>query len=533
MLSFIRKHSGSVFVKVFLCLIAFTFLFFFGMSDVIRKCTGKDYVIKVGDFKIGPNLLKYEYLKRCERFRNLGISDENTMLGIVINQIIDEQLIDQISKNSGISVSEKLIKNYMRSVPEFMDTKTGQFNKAAVRNFMASMHMPEKTFIDFIRRNIEQTVLLAPISCVSTMPAMSYYVAGNLEKRTIKYAFIPEDIFSSNENFIDKDLKCFFNDNKDKFMEPETRDFSVLIIDESNVEQTIKVSEEDIKQEYNESGETENFNIVHDKLKNTLQSRKLKAELKKLKMSIEDDFVAGIPVSDMVKQYNLRTVQFKNVTRNQTFNSSMDLPFINEAMSEVFQLKACREGSFVEGLDKNNKKVHWIVKVDVIKPTHVSDYDKVKDKIILEYKKSKINEKMLGLAQSFVDKINDGNVIDSVIGNFKMSVITNLSREEKLNSEKVQNEMLSQEIINQIFDLPNLKAGYAKIKNGCIVFQIISINDDKDIKKEDINKYGKQLIQEMSSDLYQQFKVYFGKQLEIKFNKDMLKNYDNIPDIEF
>jgi hypothetical protein len=60
MLEFIRRHSQSIIVKAFLTILALTFVLFFGISDVIRRFIGKDYVVKIGSTKISPMELKIE-----------------------------------------------------------------------------------------------------------------------------------------------------------------------------------------------------------------------------------------------------------------------------------------------------------------------------------------------------------------------------------------------------------------------------------------------------------------------------------------
>ncbi|MDR1561197.1 MAG: SurA N-terminal domain-containing protein, partial [Holosporaceae bacterium] len=52
MLELIRRHSNSIIVKFFLTVLALTFIFCFGISDVIRKIVGKDYIVKIGNVKI-------------------------------------------------------------------------------------------------------------------------------------------------------------------------------------------------------------------------------------------------------------------------------------------------------------------------------------------------------------------------------------------------------------------------------------------------------------------------------------------------
>lgn len=531
MLGFIRKHSGSVFVKGFLGLIAFTFLFFFGMSDVIRKYTGKDYVVKIGDVKIGPNLLKFECSKRSQRLKNMGINDENAILGVVVNQLIDEHLVNEMAKFSGIFVSEKLVKTYIRSIPEFVNTKTGQFNKTAVRNFMAAMHLPEEAFIEFIKRNIQQNLLVAPLSQVSYIAALPTYISANLEKRNIKYAVISPDNIALDKVINDVELESFFDQNKDKFMEPETRDFTLLILNENKIAESIDILEEDVKREYAESGETEEYDIVHDRIRNNLKNAELEAKLEDLKRNIEDDLTAGVSCKDLSEKYKLEISSFKKIKADYVTPAgykNAELPFMKEVVSVAYQTDLNQDSSFVESFDRNNKKVYWILHNDNIVPEHVADYSNVKTKVIDEYIKVITDSKLANIVRSYVDKINEGNVIDFVVKNHKITAMDLIGRNDTPLSEKIKKAKFNEKVLEKIFALTPLKAGYEKINDGYVIFQVTSVVDEKDIKKEAIEKYTQKLSQEMNADLMQQLKTYFLKKFEVKINKELLKQ-DSMP----
>ena len=52
MIKFIRKYSNSTISKVLLGLLALTFVFLWGIGDVIGRFTNKNYIIKVGSEKV-------------------------------------------------------------------------------------------------------------------------------------------------------------------------------------------------------------------------------------------------------------------------------------------------------------------------------------------------------------------------------------------------------------------------------------------------------------------------------------------------
>lgn len=536
MLCFIRKHSGSWFVKLFLGMIAFTFLFFFGMSDVIRRYMGKDYVVKVGDVKIGPNLLRFEVQKRSNQFKRMNINNENLILGIVINQIIDELITDQIANFSGISVGEKLVKTYIRSIAGFVD-QDGNLKKREIMNLMANMGLPEGDFINFIKRNIKSNIISGTLSNVLPSCLAPFYITANLEMRNIKYVEISaNDVRDKVANPTEDELNDFYIKNGELFKLPESRDFTVLMIDEKGLRNTINVSEEDIKKEYDNSNETDDLSVVHDKIRNNLVAEALENKIEDLKREIEDDLTAGVSCKDVAKKYNLRISEFKKITKDYVTPSGYketELPFMKKAIDVAFSLDEGQESSFAYALDKKNDRIHWLIHSEKTTPERVDSFDNVKKKVISEFMKFALNKAMLDLANSYVSQINDGLAIESVTKG-AIHKIRDISRNMELTDDKIKDMKLEQASLDIITDTELLKSGFFYSGDKYIVFQVVGIEAPKDINNKKMEEYGRKLANELNSDLYVEMKRHFAEKFGIKINKDLLKHgEEQIPDIDF
>ena len=91
MLELIRKYSKSIVVKVFLTVLAASFLFFFAFPIIADKLMGKDYVVKIANMKISPQVFKYE---KNKKLFDAGVIDIETYAIIIesINQMKEEEL---------------------------------------------------------------------------------------------------------------------------------------------------------------------------------------------------------------------------------------------------------------------------------------------------------------------------------------------------------------------------------------------------------------------------------------------------------
>ena len=116
MLEFIRKYLGSVVVKVILSLVALTFVLFFGISDVINRLAGKDYVIRMGDVKIGPREFQLQYNKAADLMRrSIGNADTYEkirphMLEYFVAQTVDKLMVERIIDVWGLGIDDKTVK---------------------------------------------------------------------------------------------------------------------------------------------------------------------------------------------------------------------------------------------------------------------------------------------------------------------------------------------------------------------------------------------------------------------------------------
>lgn len=538
MLGFIRKHSGSIWVKVGLCVVASTFLFFFGMSDVINKITGKDYIVKVGKVKIGPSLFKFEIQKRAESLKKVGIKDEEQLINIVIHQIIGEEVMRQMADKFGLLVSDDAVRMYMYSIPMFRD-KNGMFNKAAVRNIMMNMHMREADFIEYMRQDLRNNLLMLPLSMCQGNLLATNYIVTSLENRDVRYVHIPYSSFSVDVQHNDDDLEECYKSHVSEFMLPETRDFTVLIIKEQDILRDITISDDDVMSEYKARSETADFETVKDEIHASLVNSELEDRIDKLVRLIEDDFTAGLSCSEIAEKYKLQKSDFKKITQDyqSPTNSTTSLPFMADVMKAAFALELNQESSFVEATDRNSQKVRWLVHNDNIAPAHPKELSEVKDKVIKIWRIEKQKEAAKAFAQGCVDTINTGVTIDYVVDKhgYTPKEIKGVSRFDKPSDKKFnKHKLISNELINNVFGVASLHAGMSENQEGYTVFEVINVYTPEKIDEELTHKQHRRFLINYKQELLLQLKQYYAKNADIKVNTELLKGRsEHIPDVDF
>ena len=174
MLELIRKYSKSIVVKIFLTVLAGSFFLFFGFSYVVDKLTGRDYVVKIANKKMPPQVFKYEKNKKLSAMKmRSGDIDDKEISNKILHQIIWENVIVLAANDFGVIVSDSTMYSHISNMDEFR-TKDGHFDATNFRRFLRMMEISESEFLDFSRREIKSHIIQFPFRYISLMDEFTY-----------------------------------------------------------------------------------------------------------------------------------------------------------------------------------------------------------------------------------------------------------------------------------------------------------------------------------------------------------------------
>ena len=537
MLEFIRRCSKSVFVKVFLGILAFTFVFCFGISDIIKHYTGKDYLVKVGNVKITPALFNLEKAKKINMLRNrLKNVDEKAESAAILHQVIWENIVNLAASDFGFIVSDSTIKKYIGGMSMFRD-KDGRFSAAMLRGFLYKIQVPEQMFIEFSKKDIKNALIKSPFKYISVYNGLNHYAKANLEKRSLTIVELNPDSMKVSQKPTEKELEEFYSENSNLFMVNETRSFRILELHESTVEKNIKITEEEIKDYYETSADKESktFAEMRGEIESTLKQEKLQSEMNDKSRQIEDALMAGGSVDEVINKFNLRAIVIKDVNSlNKNEKSPQEIVKCNckdDILTVAFSTEEGSESSFSEAMDEKGNKLLWLVHVDSITPKHTAEFAKISDKVKKEWIKKKQKEKALEIAKFFVDKVKNGEKLPAIASKSCLtSSVTpafdrrgSVSKEKK--DEKTQSfERVISEFFSDAFTKQKSEAFFKEIGNVVTVAQVNEVFPAENIDQKELAKQHVSLVREMSEDMYQQLVGYLSREkYPVKINHEMLK----------
>ncbi|MDR0968036.1 MAG: SurA N-terminal domain-containing protein [Holosporaceae bacterium] len=534
MLELIRKHSKSIVVKAFLTVLALTFVLFFGISDVIRRFTGKDYVVKIGNAKISPIDFKNEKARRLGLLRGRAKDfNEKEATIAILHQLIWENIVDQAAGEYGITVSDETMKRYVAGMNMFRD-KNGRFNAGLLRGFLQKIQVPEVMFLESCRKDVENALMKAPFLYISTAAEQDLFTQASLEKRTLSIVELKPSSFKISEKPTKEALENFHSENPDLFSAPETRRFRILTLQESIVEANVQISEEEIRETYDRSPEREDrsYDEMKKEIAANLKQEKLQSEINELTRQIEDALMAGDDAAEVAKKFNLEVIEIEDVDAdggNAKSKSAINLPYKDDVLAVAFSIDEGTDSSFSEALDANKNKVYWLAHVDAIIPKHVVDFEKSIEKVEKEWIARKQREKAQETAANLIAKAKEGESLEksAVKGGFAVGTTQAFDRRGGLQDEKnAKFKDIIKEIYEDAFSLEKTVANSKEIKGVIVVYQLKEIIAPKKIDPKDEKKCEIELQSEIVSDMYQQLVGYLSKKYEVKINRELLKEID-------
>lgn len=560
MLEFIRKKANSTTFKVLLGVLALTFVFCFGIFDIIRRITGKDYVVKIGKVKITPVLFEIEKTKKLNMLRAQDVKvDEKAEINHILHQIIWENVVEQAASEYGFILSEDTIKKYIAGMAIFRD-KDGRFNAGRLRAFLSNINVSEAMFIDFSGRDIKNALVKAPFKYVSAQKGLDCFIRSNLEKRTLAFTEIDPKSINIVENPTEADLENFYSENPDLFTLEESRDFSLVELLEDDIAKTVKVTEEEIREIFDSTPAQEDdrpYDERKGEIRDELMQDRLQVAIDDVTRQIEDALMSGENFEEVIKKFGLSVKQMKKVTaldKGGKSDSAVKSKYRDDILTVAFSTEEGSDSSFSEAVNENEKRVLWLVHVDSITPKHVAPFDTIKEKVSKEWNKNQQKEKALEIARNMCDSIKKGEKIATLAAKSGKRVIVTKAfdrfgnwpqpKKEEENAEnsekgkqKVAKKSLQKDpnedkmrLVAQMFaeDAFAANKGAAFFKEAesgkVIVAQLDNVIPLADIEDKVRNAGHVELVRAMSDDLYQQLVNYLSKvKYEIKINHEMLE----------
>ena len=162
MLSSLRKFSETILAKIFIALIALSFVFW-GINDFFRS-NYSNSIAEIDGEEISINQFMYEFNKiiRNDNIQSEKIAIKNNIHIIAISNIISEKLLKIHAKKIGISIDETIIAIEIKNSDEFKDKEI--FSRIKYEKFLLERNITSKILEDQINKNLKKKIITDSIT---------------------------------------------------------------------------------------------------------------------------------------------------------------------------------------------------------------------------------------------------------------------------------------------------------------------------------------------------------------------------------
>lgn len=520
MLEIIRKYAQHKAVKFFLSVVALTFIAGFGITEVIRKIFGQDYVVKIGDEKIYPLEFKREKARKLNLIqpKDRGNLDDEQLTQSILHQLIWENIVNLASKEYGLLVSDNTMKRYISGMKVFRDAN-GRFNANLLRGFLHKIQVPEEMFLEASRREIKTAIIRAPLQCVSVMPELSTYVDAMTEKRSLRYVELKPASFKITETPTSEELKKFYDAHPNDFMIDETRSFKLLTIDESKLGGKIHISDDELQEAYELSParDERSFDDMKAELAQDLRQEKLENIVSEFTRQVEDELTIDGDPKKVATKFQLKISEYTDILKDHKIN----LAYGKDVVNIAFSLEEGSDSSFSESLDASKNRVLWIVHLDKITPKHRADFTKIVAKVKEAWIKDKQYDAAIALANEWKAKSSDNAKLKQLAADMKRySDVTPLFSKVDVKNSK---HRIIKNLQDEGFNINHNEIAFKEVDNKVIVYQLDSVVANKEANPDDYKKYYGEYLTSVVDDMYQELVNYLSKKYKVTINRARLQ----------
>ncbi len=157
MLSSLRKFSETLTAKIFIALIALSFVFW-GIND-FYKSSYNNAIAEINGDEISFNEFTKEYSKiiRDNNIQSQKLAIEKNIHIIAISNIISEKLLKIHTKNLGILIDDTVIAIEIKNNNEFKEKET--FSRTKYEKFLLERNINSKILEEQIDRNLKRKII--------------------------------------------------------------------------------------------------------------------------------------------------------------------------------------------------------------------------------------------------------------------------------------------------------------------------------------------------------------------------------------
>jgi len=261
MLEALRQMTKSWIMKTILGLLALTFVLFFGTSNFGggRQGVGNtNAVVEVGNLDFSLNQVGREFnsqMRQISQASGQQVDLQSPIAARVLDQtistLVTRSLYDLAARDLGVSASDAAVQDAIRRIPAF-NNPGGGFDRSLFGDYLRQARLSEAQFIAGAREDLKRSQYLGTLRESIAVPdaMLDAFYKYRSEQRVVELVTISTATVSGLIPPDEVQLSIFYQENKEAFRAPETREATVAALSIAELAATIIVDDDEIAQTY-------------------------------------------------------------------------------------------------------------------------------------------------------------------------------------------------------------------------------------------------------------------------------------------
>ncbi|CAA7614581.1 Parvulin-like peptidyl-prolyl isomerase [Candidatus Terasakiella magnetica] len=409
MLDVFRKASKAWIVKLLFALLTLSFVSW-GVGDVIRGGGNRGPAIEVGKISISAGEVNTEFKREVERLQPLFggklTAAEARKLGLMdrtIDTIISRSLLDEAGRGLGLAANDEAIVRRTQSNPAFRGA-TGQYDRDVFRQRLARVGYTEESYLRAERSNTIRNQMGETLAGGIAAPAvLADPLQRYREERRVAEAIMIKDESVPLPAAPDAAaLETYFKDNTGRFMAPEYRALTVLLLRPADVAGNVDIDEMMVREAYQQR--QDEFNTP---------------ERREISQIVLEDQSAAAKATDLATQGKDLAVIAKELNSPVLDLGIVERRDLPDGLSDaVFKLASGKTGQPVK------TALGWhVVKVSTIQAGRTRGFNEVKGQLEQDLRREKALDALSELATKLEDALGGGATLEEAGKRFNLKTV--------------------------------------------------------------------------------------------------------------
>ncbi|ABM18918.1 SurA N-terminal domain-containing protein [Marinobacter nauticus] len=396
MLQDIRDNAQSTIAKVIVGLLIIS-LSIWGMDAIIGGFTGEPEVATVN----GQDITEREFLRTVQmesqqrlmqmENRDQSLLDEDQIRRDVLDALIREAVLTQDAQSQGLELTDADIDSLITQMPQFQ--VDGQFNRDRFVATVRNVGMGVAEFRESIRKNyvvnqiraaIAQTGVVAPENA-------AHLLAIQNQTRDFRVLTLDGSSVQDQVDVTEADVQAYYDENLNQFRQPEQVDAAYITLSQGALAESIEVAEDELRTYYEERAEEyarEERRAAHILVEAGDEGQATLA-------TIQQRLEKGESFAVLAEEYSVDTVSAQE---------GGDLGFAGRGVyDEAFEdaLFGLEEGE-VSGPVETSFGLH-LIKLEEVRRSDVPAFDELREDLRLELARTKASERFAEVRSQLAD----------------------------------------------------------------------------------------------------------------------------------